>query len=284
MGRRKFSEIIFKVPSELNKDERKVQFLASSFILLLFFYALSFVFVNFLMHLNYLPFFLALCPLILTNYIYTCYWDILNKKYVIQPVKSPFQLSYQGYVILFTLASPMFFFLMLALGLTSGNLWFGLGGAIALVYPIIVMFLRIKTFSDDSINVHKEIKSKKEAMPEIAHMFSDDEEMEVEIKSFGYMPISYWLISASLGLFTVGAGFSGIQLHFTKGSPSLEAALFMIIIGFLIQSVYLFPDKLNKIVPIDLKTKNGFWFMLVLAFVLFGVSQWLIGIVTALSL
>jgi len=71
------------------------------------------------------------------------------------PIKSPFSYSYQGYVVIFCFIFADVLFVMVALGLTSGNFWFGLGGAVALTYPILGMFFRIKTFSDDSIIISK---------------------------------------------------------------------------------------------------------------------------------
>lgn len=287
-------DILFKPTPKLeNNYERKIQFLVSSIILVVFFYILSYIFAGLLLHLNYVPFFLSFCfPLILCNYIITFYWSVLDKKYGMLPIKSPFSYSYQGYVILFTLVSPMFFFLGLSLGLTWGNLLLGLGGAVATVYPIAGMFLRIKTFSENNITFSKKIilpntnnrkpsKVPKAALPDIK--FSGKREITETVQGFGFMPVAYWTLSALLGIYTTGSGFSNIYLHFTKGFPSLEAAIFTIILGLLVQSIYIFPDKLNKIVPIELRSKNGFWFMVILVFVLFGVSQFLIGVVTDLT-
>ena len=251
--------LTFKPASKLrNNQERRIQFLSSSLFLFVFFYFFTYGFVGLLMRLNYFPFFIAVyIPSVLSGYIFIFHWRSLDKRYGMTPTRSPFNYSYQGYVVIFALLSPMFFFGMLALGFDTGNFWFGLGGAVSMVYPLVGMFLRIGTFNDKSIRCYS--------------------------KDFGYMPVSYWLISTFLGLYTVGAGFSGIHLHFTKGAPSLEAAIFTIIIGLLVQTVYLFPDKLNKIVPIELRTKKGFSFMVLLSIILFGISQWLIGIVTSLT-
>ena len=278
-------ELTFKPPYELkDNQEKKIQFLASSIVLLLFFYILSYLFVGFLMKLDYFPFFISLyLSSILANYIGTYHWKFLDEKYGMLPLQSPFSYSYQGYVVIFTLVSPMFFFIMLALGLTSGNFWFGLGGAVAVVYPILGMFFRIKTFSDDSILIPKgkAVLPDKVVLPDGKELSSGEGRVVTEtVKGFGFMPLSYWILASAVGLYTVGRGFSGIQLHFTSGTPSLEAAVFSIILGLLLQTMYLFPDKLNKIVPIELRTKKGFLFMFALAFVLFGISQFLIGMVT----
>jgi hypothetical protein len=99
---------------------------------------------------------------------------------------------------------------------------------------------------------------------------------------FGFMPLSYWILSVALGFFTVVRGFSGLNFYLSDGSVSLEFVVISIIIGLVVQSVVLFPDKLNKVVPLDLRTKNGFLFMFALALVLYGVSQFLIDFMKAL--
>ncbi|MCZ3366221.1 MULTISPECIES: hypothetical protein [Methanobacterium] len=277
-----FSIFFTNEPWKLDGEERKIHILLNVVLGIPILYLLSYIFAN-LMKLHYLPFFFALCFFLIAWIFYVYYWDQLDSKYGLKPFQSPFPYSYQGYIILFTLSAPAFFFLMLALGLTSGNFWFGLGGAVALVYPILGMFFRIKTFSDDSILIPKgkAVLPDKVVLPDGKELSSGEGRVVTEtVKGFGFMPLSYWILASAVGLYTVGRGFSGIQLHFTSGTPPLEAAIFTIILGLLLQTVYLFPDKLNRIVPIELRTKKGFLFMFVLAFVLFGVSQFLIGIVT----
>jgi hypothetical protein len=95
------------------------------------------------------------------------------------------------------------------------------------------------------------------------------------------MPLSYWILSVALGFFTVGRGFSGLNFYLIDGSVSLEFVVISIIIGLAVQSVVLFPDKMDRLVPLDLRTKKGFIFMIVLAFILFGLSQFLIMFLTA---
>jgi len=285
MSFRKYFSIFFtNEPWKLDNEEKKTHILINVVLGIPILYILSYIFAN-LMKLYYLPFFFALCFFLIAWIFYVYYWDKLNSKYGLKPVQSPFPYSYQGYVILFALSTPAFFLLMLSLGLMSNNFWFGLGGAVALNYPILGMFLRIKTFSDGSIIIQKDKAALPErvVLPDGKELSSGVKEGTETVRGFGFMPLSYWLLSAVLGLFTVGEGFSGIHLHFSEGYPSLEAAIFAIILGLLLQTVYLFPDKLNNIVPIELRSKKGFIFMFILVFVLFGVSQFLIGFVTLLT-
>lgn len=283
MERQNIYRIFFtNEPWKLNEEEKKIHILINIAVGTPFLFLFSYIVGN-MVKLFFLPFFFVFCFYLLGWILYVYYWDKLNDKYSLKPAKSSRPYSYQGYVILLTLTSPAFFLSGLALGYTSGNIWFGLGGAVAVVYPIFVMFLRIKTFSDDSIIISKGIVKLPEnlVLPDGKEPFSGKKEIYETILGFGYMPISYWILSAGLGLFTVGAGFSKIQLHFTKGTPSLEVAFIMVIVGLMVQSIYLFPDILNKIVPIDLRTKNGFVFMFILAFILFGITQWFFGILLA---
>ena len=279
-----FSIFYTNEPWKLDRNERKIHILINIAVGIPVLFVLSYIFGN-ATNLYYLPFFFALCFYLIAWILYVYYWDELNDKYKLKPVQSSSPYSYQGYVILFTLSAPAFFFLMLSLGLTTNNIWFGLGGAVAVVYPIFGMFLRIRTFSDDSIIISKgkAILPEKVVLPNGKELSPGGREVTETVKGFGYMPISYWIFSVMLGLYTTGSGFSNIHLYFSKGSPSLGVAIFSIIIGLLVQSVYLFPDKLNKIVPIELRTRKGLLFMFVLVFVLFGVSQFLIGVVTGLT-
>jgi hypothetical protein len=206
--------------------------------------------------LDYLPFFVPLYLMVVGWCLYVYYWDQLDALYGLKPSFNPrYPYSYSGYVVLLCLVSPAFFLLFLIFGLLIGNVFFGLGGAVALVYPIIGMFLRIKVFSEDSIHDG----------------------------SFGFMPVAYWILSAGLGLFTVEFGFSSVNSYISTGTPSLETAIFSIILGLLLQTVYLFPDKMDTIVPFDLGTKKGFLFMFILAFVLLGFSRLLTGLIGSLT-
>lgn len=254
MGRISISKIAFKFPHQLNKDERKAQIFFLIGAGLIWCLVLSYIFVGILIGYNFIPFLMSLYVVIVGIIVVLYYWDKLDKNYGMRPVRSPFQLSYQAYVVFLFFCTPGIFLGMLTLGLMSGNIFFGLGAAVAVVYPIVGMFLRIRTFSDESIRSG----------------------------GFGFMPFSYWIMAEVLGIYTIGKGFWSINSYLGEGVPSLEFIIASITVGLLLQTLYLFPDKLNKIVPIDLRSKNGFLFMVVLAFVLFGISQFLIGIVAAL--
>lgn len=277
---------LFMMPYDIIESERKTQvllFIPVGLVMCL----ITGCIIGFLAGDNFILFSLAFCLMIPGVVLVFYFWDRLDKKYRITPGRSaPLALVYQVIVIWLLCASPTFFFLMLIIGSTSGNIFFGLGGAVAVVYPIVGMFLRIKTFSDDSRIIGKKkvvlpdrkrpLRVPKAALPNISEVIET-------VEGPGFIPISYWIMAEALGVYTIGWGFSNINLYFSTGSPSLEAAVFAIVLGLLLQTLYLFPDKINKVVPIELKTKNGFLFMFVMAFVLFGISQFLIGFVVALT-
>lgn len=244
--------LLFSMPYELTEDERKIQILlfipVGLVICVISSWIIGALFGGLIL------FFLAFCLLIPGIVLIIYFWDKLDKRYGMRQVRSPLVISYQGLVIFLLSWAPAFFFIMLTMGVINGNIFFGLGAGIAVVYPILGMFLRIKTFSDESIT---------------------DEGM-------GYIPISYWIMAMALGIFTIGRGFSYINMYISKGFPSLEFIIASIVTGLLLQTLYLFPDKLDRIVPIDLRTKNGFLFMFALAFVLYGVSQFLIDFMKVL--
>jgi len=247
-------KILFRMPYELSEAERKTQIMLFIPLGLIICFIFSGV-LGILIGSDFILFFPAFCLLIPGIVLVVYFWDKLDKKYGMREVSSPLVISYQGLVIFLLSWAPAFFFLMLTLGVISDDIFFGFGAGIAVVYPIVGMFLRIKTFSDESITN----------------------------EGGGYIPISYWIIAMALGIFTIGSGFSSISSYINEGIPSLEFIIASIVIGLLLQTLYLFPDKLDRIVPFDLKTKNGFLFMFVLAFVLFEVSQFLIGTVGVLT-
>ncbi|MEL7671188.1 hypothetical protein [Methanobacterium sp.] len=280
-SRKGIDMLFLSSPAKLSKEERKWAIIPLLVYFLPIFFVLTYFWFGILMGLNFLPFFMALISLIAAGCIYLGYWDDLGKKYGFGYGFGRYQLA----VILLTLFSPAFFFMGIAYGFATANIFGGLGLGLIMVYPILGMFFRIKTFSDDSTLIlrGKSILHDNVVLPDGKEFSSGKKEVVETVRGFGFMPLSYWILAVGLGIFTIGYGFSNISTYFSKGVPSLEFIIVTIVLGFLLQTVYLFPDKLNRIVPIELRTKKGFLFMFVLAFVLFGISQFLIGVVTVLT-
>jgi hypothetical protein len=113
-----------------------------------------------------------------------------------------------------------------------------IGSLFLLIYPQIVMIIRNGTFNDNSIP--------SEENP--VYVGSD-----VVIDGPGYYPAYYWLFSFSIGGVSTIWGFS--MLNFPN--IPISEGLFLVLVGLIFQTLVLFPDVINWISPIDLRTKNG---------------------------
>ena len=111
------------------------------------------------------------------------------------------------------------------------------------IYPLVVMIIRNGTFDDYSIP--------SEENP--VYVGSD-----VVIEGPGYNPVYYWLFSLSIGGVSTIWGFS--MLNFPD---STNQGFLMIFMGLLFQTLVLFPDVINWISPVDIRTKKGIYLMTV---------------------
>jgi hypothetical protein len=110
------------------------------------------------------------------------------------------------------------------------------------IYPFVVMILRKDVFSD------KSIPSARTPAYVGSNMVSGGP---------GYNPIYYWLFSIAIGGMSTAWGFS--MLNFPD--IPIKEAMTLIFLGITGQTLILFPDKFNKISPIDTRTKKGLYFM-----------------------
>lgn len=141
---------------------------------------------------------------------------------------------------------PLFFMASIVAGIYFNNVIDGLAMLIPLVFPLILMLFRMETFSD---------KSRYE-----------DFEINEPIKP-GYVPRIYGMISIIIGLCITSSTIRMI------GTQPIGVVIFSVLIALGIQSIFLFPDKINKIVPFDLRTKKGLIFMIVLGIILYLISN-----------
>lgn len=109
------------------------------------------------------------------------------------------------------------------------------------IYPPVVMIIRNGTFNDYSIP--------SEENP--VYVDSD-----VFIDGPGYNPFYYLLYSFPYGILTVG-GFAALN---SPNNPIAEG-IFLILLGLILQTFVLFPDVINRISPVDLRTKKGMQLM-----------------------
>lgn len=156
--------------------------------------------------------------------------------------------TYEGIILetpLVILAMAVFFYYPFAVSLNNFPIY--LGFVMIFFFPFIILLLRIRTFSDSSI---------------------------LERTGIGYHPAYCFLLSVFAGGYTTGTGFS--MLNFPDKDPS-GLAFSMIIVGLIAQTIPLFPDYINKIVPFEIRSKFGYKFMVILAVVIF-LATWVIHI------
>lgn len=127
------------------------------------------------------------------------------------------------------------------------NFPFYVGLLFLTIYPLVVMILRRGTFNDDSI------PSARNPVYVGRNLVSGGP---------GYNPLYYWLFSLAIGASTTVWGFS--MLNFSD-IPLLEG-FSMVLMGLVGQTVVLFPDKFNRISPVDTRTRKGLYFMIGVTF------------------
>jgi hypothetical protein len=111
------------------------------------------------------------------------------------------------------------------------------GFVMIFLVPLLILLVRIRTFSDSSI---------------------------LDSTGIGYHPAYCFLFSVFGGGFTTVTGFS--MLNF---SDPASLAYSMILVGLIAQAIPLFPDYINKIVPFEIRSTSGYKFMAILTVVIF---------------
>lgn len=121
-------------------------------------------------------------------------------------------------------------------------------------YPLVVMILRRGTFSDSSIPSH-----------------SNPVYVGRNLVSGGpgYNPFHYFLFSLAIGGVSTVWGFS----MFNFSDILLTQSLGTTMLGIIGQTIVLFPDKFNKISPVDNRTKKGLLFMTGVTIVIIILEQ-----------
>ncbi len=139
------------------------------------------------------------------------------------------ELTYNGFIIEF-FSGVILGSIMVILAFYQSNVYTGIGIAIAFIYPWLVLFLRRKTFHESSINPWTEK---------------------------GYDPINFYMWSFISCIFTFILGFSMLNFNIPYYIPFI-----MIFMGFFSSSIILIPDKINKFLSYDIRSKKGYDFLL----------------------
>lgn len=154
--------------------------------------------------------------------------------------------TYEGIILetpLVIIAMAVFFYYAFVVSLHNFPIYVGF--VMVFFFPFIILLFRIRTFSDSSI---------------------------LERTGLGYHPAYCFLLSVFAGGYTTGTGFS--MLNF---SDPMGLVYSMILVGLIAQTIPLFPDYINKLVPFEIRSKFGYKFMVFLAVTIFIVT-WIIHI------
>lgn len=146
--------------------------------------------------------------------------------------------TYEGMIIeLFNPVSLMAIFLYFPLK-GKGIYW---GFVVSWLYPAVMELLRIKTFGERNI------------LPQTG---------------VGYHPVYIYFMAVFAGIGFLLGGFGILNFH----NPSISSILF-ILIGIGMQTIFMFPDYINRIVPFEIRSPKGHLFLAVLLiFMIFFVD------------
>lgn len=147
--------------------------------------------------------------------------------------------TYEGIVletIVFLIPFALFSYILLK----NVNFMGAIGLIVMSIYPFLLLLIRIRTFSDSSI---------------------------LKETGLGYHPAYCYLISVFSGGYILVAGFASLNFHFP-----LTSSFIMIITGFIIQGIPLFPDYINKLVSFEIRSIKWYKFLVFLGIILFFIS------------
>lgn len=222
--------------------------------------------------------FLSLCLSCCGLYYLKSKQDVVEK-YGLESRNGFYSLSYQSYDLILLALSPGVIFASVSFAISWGNLFFfPLGLGCFLIASFFGPYLRRNTFNDNSAVIDKndfslnnndslEMNNSGKLDEKEGNKFNDKSGSSVSLE-IGYSPFLYSLLLMFIGFY----GF--ITLIFTLGQFSnLELKIYSTVV-FLVymvlsQILVLFPDKLNKISPIDLRTNKGCLLFLGLNFIIF---------------
>lgn len=174
-------------------------------------------------------------------FIFLGFIQELDEKY---GIKSKIRVgnSYQ-YRVLFPLSlCPPLFILIFVGAYVFSNLIIGFGVCLAFIIPLLGMFLRIGTFNDNSCILDDDV--------------------------LGYRPELYLLFSLIIGVYGYYFGFYSLSLG------NFWSVIWILIV-FVFQLVLLFPDKVNNLLPFELRKAKYCaiflvsWLLIFALFVLF---------------
>ncbi len=164
-------------------------------------------------------------------------------------------LSYQGVVLFFIPVSIAFAFIIYSMAFHIGGVYSAMGFCLAALYPAFFMFLRI--------NVYKNENSRK-------LLTQDKNGNAITEYVIGYHPAIYYVFGSLISCHLIG--FSLMKVISSIAESNLDIGyLLYFICSLLIVSFILSPDIANKILPFELKRKNGLTKFLIIGIVFMAI-------------
>jgi len=220
--------------SSLNSYELKIQALAIFAIAIIMSFMVAFFISS--IHPNiFLPVFLPMSSVGFFCSLCIFLWKHLEKNFNMASAINPNKPSFEAGIIILLFISFGIFVALCIFGFFAINIIIGFGFGIVFFYPSVFMFFRRKTCFNEKSRI---ISNKRNPI-------------------FGYPIMDYWILGIVYGLFTIGFGFFCLSRFLYLNTPPLVLCLLIIIFSFILVSLFLSPDLMNKILPFEIREKKG---------------------------
>lgn len=162
--------------------------------------------------------------------------DYLNGKYVLFDMMHP-GISYQGMVFILFGVSGLLSTCIGILAFKQGGLYSSIAFSLIEFFPPIFMFLKLNVYNNESREYLNDLKNS---------------------MTFGYHPFYYYMLSLMVCNGPMGISLLWIFKSIFQNGMSLNHSLFYFLLSFCLFCFVLSPDKINNIIPFELKTQKGF--------------------------
>lgn len=248
-----FFEIMSAPSFSLNSKELKIQGLGTFVLASVFILFISFVF-SFMWPETFLAILCGLESLNIVGCSLFIFANKINNHFSLNYLEDSINWSFEGFIVLFFFFSLSLFVGMTVMCYLLGNVFAGLGLGFSFFYPIVFMFFRRKS------------------------VFNEGSKFIGGKEVLGYSPKHYWVLSLLSGLFLILMSFRLLGHYFVYGThPDLITCIFLIIFSFVVDSLVLCPDLMNKVLPFDLREEKYFDIYSVLWIIICVILVYVIG-------
>jgi len=233
---KKFFEIMSAHPSSLNSHELKIQALAGFATMLIMGFMLAFLVFNLKRPYLSLPIFLITFSVGFFTSLSILLWKYFEKNFNMTSTINPNKPSFEAELITFLFPGFGMFIGCCIFGFFLNNI-IGFGLGMVFFYPILFIFFRRKTCFNEKSTI---IPNKKNAV-------------------LGYPIRQYVMLGWVYGFCLIGFGFWCLSFFLYNNTPPLIVCLVLIIFSFILVSLLLSPDLMNKILPFEIREEKGFY-------------------------